>query len=386
MRLVDIRQATVPISRYADASISSGNLDTTIVAIITDAYRAGEPIVGFGFSSIGRYGQSGLIRDRFAPRLLAAPAEDLCAADGNIDPFRAWQCMMLGEKPGGHGERCVAVGTLDMALWDLAAKVAEEPLYQFLGKVIGIEQTSQQVPVYAGGGYYFPDDDIGRLTTEVRQFLDQGHTHIKMKIGAVPLEDDLKRIEAILDLLPDGSHLAVDAMNRYSPEMAIRAAQALQPYKLWWFEDICDPLDFTTHERVAAEYSPPIAAGEALFSAADATNLIRYAGLRRNHDIFVFDPVHCYGVPEYLQIAEMLEDNGWSRQSCWPHGGHLFSLHLAAALKLGGNECNPHNFQPFGGFADGAEISEGFATLPDVPGVGFATRPQLMNLFSALLT
>src|SRR5262247_3588232 len=138
MRIVDIRERTVPISRYADPGIPSGGLNTTVVAVVTDARRDGGPVVGFGFSSIGRFGQSGLIRERFAPRLLAAREAALATAGGdNIDPQRAWDCMMQDEKPGGHGERCVAVGTLDMALWDAAAKIAGQPLYRFLGDRVG---------------------------------------------------------------------------------------------------------------------------------------------------------------------------------------------------------------------------------------------------------
>src|SRR5215510_6721382 len=184
MRIVDIREQTVPISRYADPGIPSDGLNTTVVAIVTDAPRNGAPVVGFGFSSVGRYGQSGLIRERFAPRLLAACEDELATSSGaNLDPFRAWDCMMKGEKPGGHGERCVAVGTLDMAVWDAAAKIAEKPLYRFLGDLIGKPAARKAVAVYAGGGYYFPSDDIPRLNDEVRQFLDHGYTHVKIKIA-----------------------------------------------------------------------------------------------------------------------------------------------------------------------------------------------------------
>ena len=108
------------------------------MAVVTDVVLAGRPVVGYGFASVGRYAQSGLIRERFAPRLLRASAQDLSADDGaNLDPFRAWTVMMAGEKPGGHGERCVAVGTLDMALWDAAAKIAGLPLHRFLAASSG---------------------------------------------------------------------------------------------------------------------------------------------------------------------------------------------------------------------------------------------------------
>jgi L-alanine-DL-glutamate epimerase-like enolase superfamily enzyme len=151
MRIVDIRERTVPLSRYADPGIASGDLTTSVVALVTDVVREGAPVVGYGFSSIGRFGQGGLIRERFAPRLLAA---------GTLDPLLAWDAMMAGEKPGGHGERCVAVGTLDMALWDAAAKIAGLPLYRFLADRTGREIASDAVPVYAAGGYPYPVDDF----------------------------------------------------------------------------------------------------------------------------------------------------------------------------------------------------------------------------------
>jgi D(-)-tartrate dehydratase len=385
VRIVDVRERTVPISRYATRDVIGGDLDTSAVAVVTDARRDGEPVVGFGFSSIGRFGQGGLIRERFAPRLVAAGAELATASGDNIDPFLAWDRMMRGEKPGGHGERSVAVGTLDMALWDAAAKIADRPLRAFLADATGSRSSDGPVPVYAGGGYYFREDDIGLLTDEVRGFLDRGYTHVKIKIGGRPLAEDLKRIEAVLSLLPGADHLAVDAMNRYDPDQAVRAAHAMAPYGLRWFEDMCDPLDFAAHARIAELYPPPLAAGEALFSAADARNLARYGGLRPDRDVLLFDPAHCYGLPGYLQIVRVMEAAGWNRRAFQPHGGHLFSLQVAAALGLGGSEANPHNFQPFGGFADAAVIEDGSVRPPGTPGIGFEARSDLVALFRSLL-
>lgn len=383
MRIIDVREKTVPISRYADPRLGPGELTTSVVAVVTDVQRGSGPIVGYGFSSVGRFGQGGLIRERFAPRLLAAG--DLTSASRHtIDPFTAWNRMMENEKPGGHGERCVAVGALDMAIWDAASKIADMPLYRFLADSVGAEPVQGLLPVYAGGGYYFPSDDVNRLLDEVQSFLQTGYTHVKIKVGSRPLSEDLRRIEAVLKLLPDGGHLAVDAMNRYTPEAALEAAKAFAPYRLEWFEDICDPLDFETHAAIAAVYEPAIGAGEALFSFADARNLLRYGGLRPDRDVLVFDPAHCYGMPEYLRIIDLVERHGWSRAACRPHGGHLFSLHVALALGLGASEANPHNFQPFGGFADSAQITAGHTAPPDAPGIGFETRAALRDLFRSL--
>jgi len=386
MRIVDIRERSVPISRYHDPSLPSGGLTTSAVTVITDVMRDGKPVVGYGFSSIGRFAQGGLIRERFAPRLLGVTEAELANDDGtNLDPFRAWDVMMKGEKPGGHGERCVAVGTLDMAIWDAAAKIANRPLHRFLADLLGREQRAvPRVPVYAGGGYYYPHDDVARLSDEIRVLLDQGYTHVKIKIGAAPLSQDRKRIEAALALLPNANHLAVDAMNAYDAEGSLAAASALAPYGLRWFEDVCDPLAFETQAAVAAAYDGPIAAGEALFSEAEAKLLHRYGGLRPERDILLFDPVHCYGLPGYLRIVEHLEANGWPRSAFWPHGGHLFCLHVVSALGLGGAEVNPLCFQPFGGLADDAALANGQAAPPEAPGIGFERKTDLFSMFSTL--
>jgi D(-)-tartrate dehydratase len=174
-------------------------------------------------------------------------------------------------------------------------------------------------------------------------------------------------------------------MNRYAPQAALEVARALEPYGLRWFEDMCDPLDFDTHARLAAAYAPPLCAGEAIFSLADARNLLRYGGLRPERDVLLFDPAHCYGVPEYLRMIAMAEERGWTRTTFQPHGGHLFGLHIVAGLGLGGAEANPHNFQPFGGFADGAVVKDGAVSPPEAPGIGFETRAALHRLFHALL-
>lgn len=386
MRIVDIRHRPVAISRYAPEVDAPPALDTSIVAVVTDRRVGSEPLAGYGFTSFGRFAQDGLIRDRFAPRLLGADAAALLHADGlAIDPPRAWTAMMAGEKAGGHGERPVAVGALDMAIWDLAAKARGLPLFRYLREVYGRHPASEEVPVYAGGGYVFPQDDLVFLRDEAQQFRALGFDAMKMKIGTLDLATDCRRVETALEVVGTGDHLAVDAMNAFSPREARRAAAALRPYGLKWFEDVCDPLDFETHGEIAASYEPPISAGEAVFSASDARNLLRYAGLRKGHDVLTFDPAHCYGIPEYVRIVELFEGAGWSAGDFQPHGGHLYSLHVAMGLGLGGCECNPRSFQPFGGFADGSLCEGGRARVPDMPGIGFESRGALMDLFRGLL-
>lgn len=130
MRIVDVRESTRPIaSPIRNAYIDFTKMTTSLVAVVTDQVRDGRTVIGYGFNSNGRYGQGGLIRERFAPRLLQAVPDSLLDEHGLLDPHRAWAALMQNEKPGGHGERSVAVGTIDMALWDARAKLEGKPLF-----------------------------------------------------------------------------------------------------------------------------------------------------------------------------------------------------------------------------------------------------------------
>jgi len=134
MKIVNILESTRPIrSDIRNAYIDFSKMTLSVVAVVTDVIREGRPVIGYGFNSNGRYGQGGLIRERFAPRLLEADPQSLVDDAGeNLDPHRIWARMMTNEKPGGHGERSVAVGTIDMAVWDAVAKIADRPLFRLL--------------------------------------------------------------------------------------------------------------------------------------------------------------------------------------------------------------------------------------------------------------
>src|SRR6202021_1587463 len=163
------------------------------------------------FNSNGRYGQGGLIRERFANRILEAKLERLLDdAGANLDPHRVWAAMMTNEKPGGHGERSVAVGTIDMAVWDATAKIAGKPLFRLLAERHGLA-ANPKVFVYAAGGYYYPGKDNDALRAEMRSYLDRGYTVVKMKIGGAEIAEDRQRIEAVLAEIGSKAKLAVDA-------------------------------------------------------------------------------------------------------------------------------------------------------------------------------
>jgi D(-)-tartrate dehydratase len=382
MRIVEVRETVAPMrSNMRNAYIDFSKMTTSVVAVITDV-----GVVGYGFNSNGRYAASGLLRERFIPRLMDAPPECLLDDAGtNLDPHRIWDVLMQDEKPGGHGERSVAVGTLDMAVWDAVAKIEQRPLARVLAERYGSGQVEERVWVYAAGGYYAPGKDVQALCDEMRGYLALGYRTVKIKIGGAPLEDDLRRIEAVLGLLGgDGQRLCVDANGRFDLETALRYAEALAPYGLRWFEEAGDPLDYALQCELARRYEPPLATGENLFSHQDARNLVRYAGMRPDRDVLQFDCALSYGLVEYLRTLEVLGEHGWSPRRVVPHGGHQMSLHLAAGLGLGGNESYPGIFQPFGGFADNVPVEDGYVAIPDAPGIGLELKHELLNLLRSL--
>ena len=277
MKIVKLLESTRPIrSDIRNAYIDFSKMTLSLVAVVTDVIRDGRPVIGYGFNSNGRYGQGGLIRERFAPRVLAAgPASLLDDTGENLDPHRIWACMMTNEKPGGHGERSVAVGTIDMAVWDAVAKIAGLPLHELLASRYGGGKANPRVFVYAAGGYYYPGKDLDGLRREMTAYLERGYTVVKMKIGGASLAEDCARIESVLKILGPGRQLAVDANGRFDLDTAVAYGRALARYPLFWYEEAGDPLDYALQAELGNVYAGPLATGENLFSMQDARNLVR---------------------------------------------------------------------------------------------------------------
>ncbi len=387
MRIVDIRETTVPIkSDIANAFIDFSQMTASVLALVTDVVRDGRPVVGFGFNSNGRYAQGGILRERVIPRVMAAGPDSLLDESGtNLDPAKVWAAAMSNEKPGGHGDRSVAVGVLDMAVWDAVAKIEEKPLYRLLAERYNDGQADDRIFVYAAGGYYSPGKDDTALQDEMRGYLAQGYDTVKMKIGAAPIDEDKRRIEAVLEVVGSGRALAVDANGRFDLETALAYAEMLVPYELRWFEEPGDPLDYALQAELSKVYEPAMSTAENLFSHQDARNLARYAGMRPDRDILQFDPVLAYGLVEYLRILAVMKEHDWPYRQHIPHGGHQFALNIAAGLGLGGNESYPGVFQPFGGFADDLVVEDGQVRLSDRPGIGYEGKANLYAVLKTLV-
>ncbi len=387
MRITDIRETAVPLkSSLRNAAFDFSEMTTSVVAVITDVVREGRPVAGFAFNSTGRYACGAQMRDRFIPRILKAPSESLVNGKGdNLDPERILACMMSREKPGGHTERSVAIGTIEVAVWDAVAKIAGKPLHRVLAEKYGRGKSPKRVPCYVGGGWYEPGKGLQDLQDEIRAKLDQGYGAMKIKVGGATLPQDVKRIEAALKVVKSSDKLAVDANAAFDRGRALSYARALAPYELRWFEEPCDPLDYALLADVAHDYDAPLATGENLFSTQDVQNLVGYGGLRADRDILQMDVPQSYGIVQFSRTLAMLEQRGWKRKSVFPHGGNQMTLHIVGGFGLGGCEAYPGVFGPFAGFADDAKVENGHIHLPDRPGIGFEGQNALYAVMRELL-
>jgi L-alanine-DL-glutamate epimerase-like enolase superfamily enzyme len=325
------------------------------------------------------------MRERFIPRIKAAAPDTLLDPSGkNLDPEKILGVMLRREKIGGDAERSIGIGTIETAIWDAVAKIDNKPLHRLLAERFNGGKMPDRVFCYVGGGWYWPGQSIEDLQDEMRRHLDAGYAMVKMKVGGLPLNEDVRRLEAVMDVVGSGERLAVDANGKFQRDEALAYAKALSPFKLRWFEEPCHPLDYALFAELASVYDPPLATGENLYSTQDVQNLVQFGGWRAGRDIIQIDPPQAYGIAQYARTVAMLDARGWPRSALFPHGGNQMSLAIAAGFGLGGAESYPGVFGDFGGFADDARIADGFISLSDRPGIGFEGQARLYRIMREL--
>jgi L-alanine-DL-glutamate epimerase-like enolase superfamily enzyme len=386
MRIREVRETTVRLeSSLRNAAFSFDEMTTSIVAVVTDVVRGGRPVVGYAFNSTGRYACGAQMRDRFIPRLMKAQAAGKISIDpASFDPSAVLAAMMVGEKPGGDMERSVGIGTIEVALWDAVAKIARLPACRLIAERLGNGSVADTVFCYVGGGWYLPGKGVPELLDEVRRHLDRGYTLVKIKVGGVPLAEDIKRIEAVLKLLGDPRRLALDGNCGIGTDRRSAYAQAIRPYGLRWFEEPAHPVDYAGNAAFVAEYEGAVATGENLFTVEDVVNLARHGGMRPGFDIIQTDTPQSYGIGTLACMLAAISPMGWSARDVMPHGGNMMSLNLAAGLGLGMCEAYPDAFGVFSGYADDLEVRDGCIRAGDWIGMGFERQRELYALMSRL--
>src|SRR5271155_5767497 len=229
MRIVDIRETAIPLnSTMSNSSTDFSEMTTSVVAVITDVTRDGEPVCGFAFNSTGRYACGAQMRARFIPRILKADPQSLLNDAGdNFAREKILAVMTRNEKAGGHSERSVGIGTIEVAVWDAVAKIADKPLHVVLAERYNGGKVADKVFCYVGGGWYAPGKTTQDLIDEMQRHLDAGYTMVKMKVGGISLAADLARVEAVKSILPNGGEHADDANSKFSRDDALRYAHGL---------------------------------------------------------------------------------------------------------------------------------------------------------------
>jgi len=386
MRITDIREDTVKLDvQIRNAAFSFDDMTTSVVAVMTDVVRDGAPVTGFAFNSTGRYACAGQLQSRLIPRILRQDPDSLIDTErGNFDPDAVLRAAMFGEKPGGDMERSVGIGTIEVALWDAMAKISEKPLHRLIAEHYGDGTTPERMFCYVGGGWYAPDETPDSLMAEMQGYLDQGYTLVKAKVGGLPIDDDVRRIETILSVLDGGHQLAVDANCGLSRTRALEYAARLKPYGLRWFEEPVHPIDFEATSTFVEAYDNPVATGENLFSTEDFQNLLRYGGFRPGTDVLNIDIPQSYGIGTCARTIQMAQGFGWDAASIVPHGGNQMSLACALGFGMGMCESYPNVFGVFSGYADTAKVDGGYLPAPQLPGIGFEGQNALYGLFKKL--
>ena len=382
MRILDIREISVPLrSSMRNAVFDFSEMTTSVVAVLTDLRRNNQPVIGFSFNSTGRYACGDVMRKRMIPRLCEADPQSLQdPVTGLLDPAAALACMMKREKPAGHTERSIAVGTIELAIWDALAKAQDLPLHVVLANRYNGGRYLDKVPCYVGGGWYAPGKGLEHLEGEIRQRLDEGYTTMKIKVGGASLSEDIARVETAIKVLGSSECLAVDANAGLDRNRSWEYAKALSPYGLRWFEEATDPLDFKLMSELAGEYPHALATGENLFSTQDVRNLLLYAGLRAGQDILQVDIPQSYGIVQFTKTLNVLQEHSWSKHQIFPHAGNLMTLSAVAGFGLGGCEAYPGVFGPFAGFTDDAKIEDGMLSISQRPGIGFEGQNALFEI------
>jgi len=274
---------------------------------------------------------------------------------------RLWHTMWVPKLIGRRGLTTRAISAIDIGLWDLRAKVAGLPLYKLLGGY------RDRVPTYIAGGYYEEGKGLKELADEMIENVEMGARAIKMKVGAVPIREDVQRVRVVREAIGPDVKLMVDANCAYRAYEAIQLARRIEEYDPFWFEEPIAPDDYEGHRRLAAATTIPVATGENEYTRYGFRDLIALNAV----PILNADAKILGGVTEFMKVAALAQAYD---VDIAPHGSQDIHVHLVAAIANGLIlEFYRDSVDPMWGkiYHNTLTLNEdGTVSPPDVPGIG----------------
>lgn len=339
----------------ANGKHTYSHVGLTLVKIATS-----EGITGIGFG-----GGAGPIEratvEQLTPLLIG---EDPLASE------RIWHRLWVPKKLGRRGLTTRAISAIDIGLWDIRAKVAGLPLYKLLGAY------TSRVPTYIAGGYYAEGKGLKELAAELAAYVELGARAVKMKVGALPIAEDVARVRAAREAIGPAVKLMVDANCAYRPYEAIQLARRIEQYEPFWFEEPIAPDDYEGHRRIAQATSIPLASGENEYTRYGFRDLIATGAV----PILNADATHCGGISEFMKIAALAQAHDLELA---PHGEQEVHVHLVAALANGLMlEFYPAAFNPLAETMYRTPIrlnADGTVSPPEAPGLGIDPNDEVLG-------
>ncbi|MGI8434448.1 MAG: mandelate racemase/muconate lactonizing enzyme family protein [Nocardioidaceae bacterium] len=350
---IEARTVVVPLER--PARISRRPLERRHYTLVR--VHASDGLVGIGFC-LGGTPVTNFVREVVAPGVVGQPI---------VDTERLWDDLyyrsILNGRRGG-GLRALSI--VDIALWDLKAKMVSLPLAHLLGVY------QDPVPAYASGGYYFEGSDpVREVEEEAGGWAEAGYRAMKLKVGGVPVEDDVARLAAFRRVVGDKPRLMLDANNAWRDwRTALRAVRRFEEFDLEWIEEPLSPDDVDGHRRLSEALDVPVATGE-----IEATRW-GFAALLRDHaaDVLQPDAAVAGGISEWRKIADAA---AMFNVPIAPHWFADLHVHCVASVPNGiwiEHFVDTRILNVMKLFERSLEVSDGYAAVPAEPGLGIAFR------------
>ena len=278
---------------------------------------------------------------------------------------RHWEYMYGSQRLRGHlmGYQMEAIAGVDIALWDLAGKLLEVPVYTLLGGPLRTE-----LPCYASG---VPGSTAEERYASAAAFVEEGYTAVKASIGRGNVDDDLAGVAAVVEGVAGRADVLVDAHGAYAADLALTVGRRLQQMGVYWLEDALPPEDITGYVRLAAALDMLVVGGETECTRWQIAERLRVGAF----DAILPDICRAGGISEGRRIADVarLHNVRWCA-----HVSMGSSVHVSAAAHLAAASPNFLIFEfsstpnPIGDDLLTAPLHPvgGMLTVPDGPGLG----------------